>query len=268
MSRYKSFSFLMVFVPVFLLVLYFNNIDPEKNTEKNVTLRQAQRKELRRKMCELGKETLYGKILTTGKNFENFIVDDSRKILYCYVPKIRLRTYTKFLFVRDPFVRLISAFRQKFQSIDEPFYSNYGKTMVRLYRNQSDPPKTQREVIALGLQPTFYNFVQYLLDPRTERYGPFNEHWRQMHRLCHPCMLEYDFIGHQETLEEDAGELLKMLEVENKIHFPPTKNATTSDFIKEWFKTVPLEDRRMLYNLYKWDFKIFGFKRPDEILDS
>ncbi|XP_015251944.1 PREDICTED: carbohydrate sulfotransferase 12-like [Cyprinodon variegatus] len=267
-------------------------------------------------MCELGKETLYGKILTTGKNFENFIVDDSRKILYCYVPKvactnwkrimyvlkkgepyidplsvhrnsvhqtkaldyltdfspeereIRLRTYTKFLFVRDPFVRLISAFRQKFQSIDEPFYSNYGKTMVRLYRNQSDPPKTQREVIALGLQPTFYNFVQYLLDPRTERYGPFNEHWRQMHRLCHPCMLEYDFIGHQETLEEDAGELLKMLEVENKIHFPPTKNATTSDFIKEWFKTVPLEDRRMLYNLYKWDFKIFGFKRPDEILDS
>uniref|UniRef100_A0A3Q2EI07 Carbohydrate sulfotransferase n=1 Tax=Cyprinodon variegatus TaxID=28743 RepID=A0A3Q2EI07_CYPVA len=278
----------------------------------NVALRQTLRTEIRRKMCELGKETLSGKILTTGKNFGNFIVDDSHKILYCYIPKvactnwkrimyvlkkgkpyidpaavppnavhqtkalkylsnfspIRLMNYTKFLFVRDPFVRLISAFRDKFQPINEPFYKSYGKTMVKLYRNQSHPPKTHKEAVALGLQPTFYNFVQYLLDPRTEKYVPFNEHWRQMHHLCHPCMLEYDFIGHQETLQEDAEELLKMLEVENEIKFPPTKNATTSNLIKEWFKTVPREDRRMLYKLYKWDFKIFGFKRPDEILDK
>uniref|UniRef100_A0A3Q2DHB0 Carbohydrate sulfotransferase n=1 Tax=Cyprinodon variegatus TaxID=28743 RepID=A0A3Q2DHB0_CYPVA len=177
----------------------------------------------------------------------------------------RLMNYTKFMFVRDPFVRLISAYRSKFlyNQKNEYFYRKYGRIMMKLYGNQQKPPQTMKEAEALGLLPTFKNFVQYLVDPQTEKKEPFEPHWRQMHRLCHPCLIEYDFIGHQETLKEDAEELLKFFKLENDIKFPsPYKNMTTSNSAMDWFKAVPLEDRRKLYNIFELDFKLFGYKRP------
>ncbi|XP_017283484.1 carbohydrate sulfotransferase 12 [Kryptolebias marmoratus] len=182
--------------------------------------------------------------------------------------KAKLRHYTKFLFVRDPFVRLVSAYRDKFLHNDPYFYENYGRNMLRLYNNQPDPPKTEK-AFRLGIRPSFYNFIQYLLDPQTERSAPFEPHWRQMHRLCHPCLIEYDFIGHQETLQDDAQELLKMLKLEDSITFPSAyENVTDRDFLLNWFRAAPLEDRRKLYELYEQDFRLFGYRRPSELLDD
>ncbi|XP_024864285.1 carbohydrate sulfotransferase 12-like [Kryptolebias marmoratus] len=182
--------------------------------------------------------------------------------------KAKLRHYTKFLFVRDPFVRLVSAYRDKFLRNDPYFYENYGRNMLRLYNNQPDPPKTEK-AFRLGIRPSFYNFIQYLLDPQTERSAPFEPHWRQMHRLCHPCLIEYDFIGHQETLQDDAQELLKMLKLEDSITFPSAyENVTSHDSLLNWFRAVPLEDRRKLYEVYEEDFRLFGYRRPSELLDD
>ncbi|XP_041840319.1 carbohydrate sulfotransferase 12-like, partial [Melanotaenia boesemani] len=183
--------------------------------------------------------------------------------------KARLKHCTKFLFVRDSFVRLISAYRDKFQHHNEYFYVNFGRYILQLYGNLSNPPRTADEAFALSVRPSFYNFIQYLLDPKTEKMEPFEPHWRQMYRLCHPCFIEYDFVGHQETLQEDAQELLKLLKLEDEIKFPPSyDNMTTHSFIKEWFRVVPLEDRRKLYKLYEGDFMLFGYRRPSVLLDD
>ncbi|XP_036072537.1 carbohydrate sulfotransferase 12 isoform X2 [Oryzias melastigma] len=243
------------------------------------TKQQRLRQDLLRRNCaavNLSLEDLNSTYLN------NFIVDDKHGIIYCYIPKVactnwkrtlialnsskpypdpmsfeqrwvhnfdrfkhlknfpqaerkeKLQHYTKFLFVRDPFVRLISAYRDKMQHYDQYFYKGY-----------------------------------YLLDPRTERYASFEPHWRQMHRLCHPCLVEYDFVGHQETLQEDAQELLKMLKLEDDIKFPPSyENMTSTDSVKDWFQSVPLEDRRKLYKVYEKDFQLFGYRRPTELLDE
>ncbi|XP_037532664.1 carbohydrate sulfotransferase 12-like [Nematolebias whitei] len=183
--------------------------------------------------------------------------------------KVKLRHYTKFLFVRDPFIRLISAYRDKFLLNNSYFYEEYGRDILRFYDNQPDPPKTEEEAFKLGIRPSFYNFIQYLVDPQTEKKEPFEPHWRQMYRLCHPCLIEYDFIGHQETLKDDAQMLLKMLKLEDSIHFPPVyENTTTPDSVLSWFRTVSLEDRRRLYELYEQDFRLFGYRRPSELLDG
>ncbi|XP_014386468.1 PREDICTED: carbohydrate sulfotransferase 12 [Myotis brandtii] len=42
-----------------------------------------------------------------------------------HLMKVKLKKYTKFLFVRDPFVRLISAFRSKFELENEEFYRKF-----------------------------------------------------------------------------------------------------------------------------------------------
>lgn len=181
--------------------------------------------------------------------------------------KARLKHYTKFLFVRDPFVRLISAYKDKFYRHNEYFYQSFGKNILKKYAHMPNPPDTEDEAFQFGIRPTFKHFVQYLVDPQTEENEPFEPHWRQMHRLCHPCTIQYDFIGHQETLQEDANLLLKMLMLDN-IRFPPSPSPTKTDSLWDWFKVVPLEDRRRLYRLYEQDYNLFGYPKPQSLLSG
>nr|XP_046272337.1 carbohydrate sulfotransferase 12 isoform X1 [Scatophagus argus]XP_046272338.1 carbohydrate sulfotransferase 12 isoform X1 [Scatophagus argus] len=186
-----------------------------------------------------------------------------------HLMKVKLKKYTKFLFVRDPFVRLISAYRNKFELPNENFYRRFAQVMLRRYANQPTPPKSVDEAFSMGVHPSFSHFIQYLLDPQTEKEMPFNEHWRQMYRLCHPCQIQYDFVGHLETAEEDGEHLLRLLRVDNVVEFPfPKKNLTASSWEADWFSAIPVKVRRELYKLYEPDFSLFGYQRPDSILND
>ncbi|KAF3836921.1 hypothetical protein F7725_004385 [Dissostichus mawsoni] len=242
----------------------------QKKREERIHETQELRKQLLRETCAGDKETFKHHLEDVrDKELENLIVDDKHGIIYCYIPKAKLKHYTKFLYVRDPFVRLISAYRNKFRQHNEYFYQQYGRHILRLYANQPDPPQSVDEANASGMRVSFQNFIQYLLDPLTERKEPFEPHWRQMHRLCQPCLIKYDFVGHQETLQQDASQLLKILMLQDDIQFPPSyENMTTPAFLLDWFSAVPLEDRRKLYELYEEDFRMFGYKRPRELLDG
>ncbi|XP_077061040.1 carbohydrate sulfotransferase 12-like [Siphateles boraxobius] len=181
----------------------------------------------------------------------------------------KLKNYTKFLFVRDPFVRLISAFRNKFAVPDEYFYTEYASTMLQRYANISSPPDSAQEAFAADIRPSFTHFIQYLLDPLTEKENPFNEHWQQMYRLCHPCQIDYDFVGKLETLDDDTKHLLRILGLDNHIHFPPGyENRTGVDWLRDWFASISIADRRKLYNLYETDFKLFEYEKPETLLDE
>ncbi len=181
----------------------------------------------------------------------------------------KLKNYKKFLFVRDPFVRLISAFRDKFVKPDEYFYSQYGSTMLHRYANISKPPDSAQEAFAAGIRLSFTHFIKYLLDPQTEEENPFNEHWQQMYRLCHPCQIEYDFVGKLETLDADTEHLLKILGLDKYIHFPPGyENRTAVDWEREWFENISVADRRKLYSLYEADFRLFEYDKPETLLDE
>ncbi|XP_048465270.1 carbohydrate sulfotransferase 12 [Rhincodon typus] len=184
-----------------------------------------------------------------------------------HLMKIKLKKYTKFLFVRDPFVRLISAFRSKFEIKNEDFYNRFAIPMLQLYANYSDPPSTVNEAFSAGIKPSFVNFIQYLLDPQTEKNMPFNEHWRQVYRLCHPCQINYDFIGKLESLDEDASYLLKLLNVEKLVQFPQSlRNRTVNSWEEDWFSKIPVAWRKQLYELYMPDFVIFGYPKPTNLL--
>uniref|UniRef100_A0A8D3D9S6 Carbohydrate sulfotransferase n=1 Tax=Scophthalmus maximus TaxID=52904 RepID=A0A8D3D9S6_SCOMX len=264
-------------------------------TEERMHQVQEQRKQhVKETCCDYKVELSDGKRSIddiNDRDLENLLVDDTHGIIYCFIPKkypmflcnkpqlpscklicrlqAKLKHYTKFLFVRDPFVRIISAYRDKLQRTNKYFYDNFGRNILRRYGNQSDPPRSLDEAFASGLSPSFHNFIQYLVDPKTENSGPFEPHWRQMHRLCHPCHIHYDFIGHQETLQDEAEQLLKLLMLQDDIKFPLAYvNMTSSVSMWDWFRTVPVEDRRKLYKLYESDFRLFGYRKPDEFLDG
>ncbi|XP_035860767.1 carbohydrate sulfotransferase 12-like [Sander lucioperca] len=233
---------------MFVIMMFFFRWDmlPEMRAE-GIHQQQELRKKLLRETCDgdrdaftEGKHSLDD---LSDKELENLIVDDKHCIIYCYIPK--------------------------FQRRNEYFYLNFARDILRLYGNLTNPPQTVDKAFASGVHPSFYNFIQYLLDPQTEKKQPFEPHWRQMYRQCHPCLIQYDFVGHLKTHQQDAGQLLKMLKLEDDIKFPPSyENMTSPASVLDWFSTVPLEDRRKLYKLYERDFRLFGYRRPGELLDS
>ncbi|XP_010606375.1 carbohydrate sulfotransferase 13 [Fukomys damarensis] len=172
----------------------------------------------------------------------------------------RLRTYLAFLFVREPFERLASAYRNKFgRPYSEAFQRRYGTRIVRRLR-----PRAHPDALARGHDVRFAEFLGYLLDPRTRRDEPFNEHWERAHALCHPCRLHYDVVGKFETLAEDAAFVLDLVgEPGLRFPGPPSpRGAAAGDQAARLFQSISPFYQRRLFDLYKMDFLLFNYSAP------
>ena len=175
----------------------------------------------------------------------------------------RVQNYFKFMFVRHPFERLLSAYKNKFsERYSVYFQKKFGRKIIRRYR-----PEAKAESLVYGNDVTFREFVTYVLDPRTHVEG-LNEHWRQFYKLCHPCHLNYDVIGKYETLYPDASLVLDSAGVSDRVSFPtypPTtgkKRPKTIDYLRDFFATIPATELRDLKATYGLDFEFFGYKYP------
>uniref|UniRef100_UPI00358E9680 carbohydrate sulfotransferase 12 isoform X1 n=1 Tax=Myxine glutinosa TaxID=7769 RepID=UPI00358E9680 len=186
----------------------------------------------------------------------------------------KLATYSKFLFVREPFARLVSAFHSKFAVENEAFYHRFAIPMLQLYQGVVEPAASAVDALSDKMgngksRLQFSSFVRYLLDPKTEKRKPLNEHWRQVHRLCHPCQISYDFVGHLEKQTEETSYLLRMLGVPQSLHLPPAfHNKTDLHLVERSFSGVPLALRRQLYQLYATDYALFGYPSPSQLLED
>ncbi|KAI1892153.1 hypothetical protein AGOR_G00151310 [Albula goreensis] len=172
----------------------------------------------------------------------------------------RLRNYLKFVFVREPFERLVSAYRNKFtRSYNTAFHKRYGTKIIRRHRANPQP-----EALDRGDDVTFQEFVQYLVDPQTQREEPFNEHWERVHALCHPCLIHYDMVGKYETLEQDSHYVLRLARMEAEVHFPTSDKSTrtTGHMAAQFFHNISPLYHRKLYNLYRMDFLLFNYSIP------
>ena len=223
----------------------------------------------------------------TRRELEFIIVDDKNKIIYCTIPKVgtttwkrifadlrgleknvkihrwglwsrlyqysakersqRLKSYFKFLFVREPLARLLSAFKDKFIGWDKAVSNSARAAIVNAYRPQ-DFNQNENRV-------NFSEFVQYF----SRKYVRRNQHWRQYENLCHPCVIKYDFIGHLETLGEDASLVLKMAGIDNRVTFPPVHKSTGSSDVVDYYSKVPARYINQLGERYRNDFEMFGY---------
>jgi chondroitin 4-sulfotransferase 11 len=175
--------------------------------------------------------------------------------------KFRLKHYVKFIFTRHPFERLLSAYNDKFNNSHE-FPSIYnkrlGSTIVKRYR-----PNETKEVIAKG-GCTFHEFVSWQLEHSQDFY---DEHWRQMYKLCEPCAIKYDVIGNYDTFDEDTDYILREVGVDHKIQFPDrsvyNKNPKTHNLVRDVFSQFSQKELDNLYDIYADDFHLFGYKLDD-----
>ncbi|XP_078683985.1 carbohydrate sulfotransferase 14-like isoform X1 [Branchiostoma floridae x Branchiostoma belcheri] len=235
----------------------------------------------------------------------HIIVNDEYRFLYCYVPKVacttwkrvisvlegrfsnpehipmdmykfhmqnwtylshypaasvayRLQHYYKFMFVRDPLARLVSAFRDKFERRMEAFSLKEAWNILEKYRQG---PLSLPDVSHPNI--TFQEFVQYVVDtpPRS-----MNQHWRPYLDVCQPCAIHYDFVGHLDTLEDDAKTILSAVGADDKVAFPARSSfyshTSSEETVNHYLSQLSPELFQKLVSKYERDYNIFGYKVP------
>ncbi|NWV75423.1 CHST9 sulfotransferase, partial [Dasyornis broadbenti] len=136
-----------------------------------------------------------------------------------------LGSYTKVLFVRDPFHRLIATFLQ-----------------------------------GMGINPSFSTFIQDVLDT-----GMYNgtTAWKPLVSLCRPCLIQYDYVVMFGFLRQELGHLLRQagLPVGSLL---PELTDTQGQWTYRWlseqmFSELSVQQKKQLAHFYRWDLAAFPF---------
>lgn len=173
----------------------------------------------------------------------------------------RLESYTKVAFAREPMERLVSAYRDKLENPNNYFHSLYGKPIIAKYRVNAS-----KEALKTGDGVTFPEFVQYLLD--VHRPVGMDIHWKPTNLLCNPCLIDYDFLGKFENMEEEANILLRQVGAPSNLMMPtfkdrsPESERTNKELTQRYFSQITNGDRQRLYDFYYMDYLMFNYTKP------
>lgn len=183
--------------------------------------------------------------------------------------------HSRFLFVRHPFYRVVSAYYDKFspnkswennnspiidkQSVMQNRYYplEVGTKIIQKYRTNPSNRSLQE-----GDDVTVSEFVDFIIGEWTAK-RELDFHWKPMVDICLPCSIKYDFIGRFETMQQDIDFLLhKLNKDEFGQFFEKTKPYSTSQLVKRFMDQLTPLQLSQLYQVYEQDFKVFGYD-PD-----
>lgn len=174
----------------------------------------------------------------------------------------RLQTYKKFLFVRDPLERVLSAFRNKFEknyASSAYFKKRFGVRIQRFTRTGDDAPN----VSPTGEGTTFAEFVRYLVATGEEKPEALNEHWTPVAQLCQPCLVRYDYIGKYESLAADSAAILDAMAAPEELAIPTVKTSTTASLLPEYLAELIPTQKLQLQQVFADDIVLFGYTYRD-----
>ena len=232
-----------------------------------------------------------------GHDLRYFLVFHSRKVIYCFIPKVSsnqwkkelsgleeedkqiyhkvngsfknnlnnfspqeveemLKNYFTFLFVRDPMERVLSAYRNKFVKENKSFHRAIGTRIVNKYRRNAT-----QQALETGSDVTFSEFANYVVDSHRIP----DEHWAPFDKLCHPCAVDYDFIGHYEELTEDAPYLIKKAGIDDRVSFPPFRPSNTTAEMLHYYSQIPKMKIFQIAKVYESDYEMFGYPFPGQL---
>ncbi|PIK53496.1 putative carbohydrate sulfotransferase 14-like [Apostichopus japonicus] len=124
--------------------------------------------------------------------------------------KERVENYKKFVFVREPLLRVLSAWQDKFvNGFDKRMYErSFGELIVEKVRRNVDVIRGEGD-----LNITFAEFVKYLTTTILPGMISTDVHWQSYNTRCMPCTTFYDYIGHFENVSREAEWILNQINV-------------------------------------------------------
>ncbi|XP_034473785.1 carbohydrate sulfotransferase 11 [Drosophila innubila] len=169
-----------------------------------------------------------------------------------------------FLFVRDPFERILSAYRNKLEGNRNSFYKALGTKIVHRFRQKSMGGPWPR------CGPTFEEFVRFLIAEHRAR-RRFDEHWAPVYSFCTPCSVNFSIIGKTETFQRDSEFIIRQAGLESLLlgKLPRRKLRKIGNLAKSGIKSEALVERYFadldrstldqLLKIYRIDFELFDY---------
>lgn len=138
-----------------------------------------------------------------------------------------LKTYTKVAFIRDPFHRLISAYMHQ-----------------------------------MADNLTFKEFIDYILYSGLTN---ASVEWTPLVKLCHPCLVQYDYIIMFGFLGNEVHHLMLRTGFPDNIQMPKFRDSkiqwTYNWLEEEMFSELSLVQKKRLCRFFRFDFAAFAFPR-------
>nr|XP_045585010.1 carbohydrate sulfotransferase 11-like isoform X2 [Procambarus clarkii] len=169
-----------------------------------------------------------------------------------------------FMITRHPFLRLVSAYRNKILSGNEIYrnvmkgilikYKHLGPPVPMKVTNGKKPPKG-------AVSPSFSQFVQWVLDEAASG-RPLDMHWIPQTTFCTPCLVDFAVLAKMETLEEDGNYIIFTSGI-NQVIQPKRINRSTGESTEEaamWFLCqLSTSQIDALLVLYRLDLLLFDY---------
>lgn len=149
-----------------------------------------------------------------------------------------LKNGFKFVFVRDPYSRVLSAY------LDKVVRKNFFDTKIRTnYFSRN------------GKVPGFPEFLAYL-----EHEGLYaNAHWAPQVDLLLMPLSSFDFIGRFENVHQDMQTVMNRLNLGNaSLPNMEPRRTNASSLIDEYYSAPQLD---MVARIYSADFSTFGYRK-------
>ncbi|CAF1491329.1 unnamed protein product, partial [Adineta steineri] len=182
-------------------------------------------------------------------------------------------SFTRILFVRHPFERLASAYKERIAKLEkdriqpEPYYDSIRKLICRRYTHfhwAGDP--MGRDHPCENFIPPFKHFVIFILTNTETSFGVarMDAHWQPYTVVCQVCKFKYNFIGKYETFNNDFNSLLKRLNVSdwNNEKRRGASSHNTWDY-QQLFSFLPDDLICQLNRLYSDDLQLFNYRIED-----
>lgn len=173
---------------------------------------------------------------------------------------------------RNPFERVLSAWRDKFSSSASESRQELYKSSIDLFEEDGSIPD--------GYVSSFPAFVNHLAANPSEYTR--NRHWRSTYYHCSPCHFPYEIITHLETIDEDFPNVWQALghdmpHLKEQYKHSPTKSKDVSfyysnistDVVKQLYIVRPLPTLpkfKSIFQSYFQDFVLFGYS-PELVKD-
>ncbi|XP_058452085.1 carbohydrate sulfotransferase 11-like [Malaya genurostris] len=170
-----------------------------------------------------------------------------------------------FLIVREPFERLVSAYRDKLEGSRNKYYKLLGEQIVLKFRKKKN---ADRFIQKLPKGPTFREFLEFLVS-HYKSGGRFDEHWSPIYSFCTPCSINFTLIAKVESFQRDSEYIIRQAGLETLLlnKLPRNKsraiaNRSTSNtkaLLARYFSQI---DERLLTDvleIYQLDFELFGY---------
>ena len=216
---------------------------------------------------------LNGKVKFTRKLPSQNVLNTVNKL--AKLPEIerkrRLADYYKYVIVRNPMERIVSAYLDKIAKplninfIDKRFEETYKADILKALRPEEYSTWLRMNGTNGTIYPTFPEYVQYL---NMINLKAANEHFRPIIHLCHPCAVNYNFYGNFKLLPKEASALLDQFKL-NTSYYDTTSYIShvyykTSDLVIKYFLELTALQKETLFYYFADELDFYYSLYPEE----